>query len=90
MEKLSGEWSDKMTRTAEFANTDEIDVYDANKGIKIHKNKFSDEFMDYLKNINSKYCSSIGYLRLVSMNLVRDADGTIVPSSFVNTALTGK
>lgn len=46
--------------------------------------------MDYLKNINSKYCSSIGYLRLVSMNLVRDADGTIVPSSFVNTALTGK
>lgn len=40
MEKLSGEWSDKMTRTAEFANTDEIDVYDANKGIKIHKINF--------------------------------------------------
>lgn len=90
MKKLSGEWSDKMTQTTEFANTDEIDVYDANEGLKIHQNKFSDEFMDYLKNINSKYCSSIGYLRLVSMNLVRDVDGTIVPSSFVNTALTGK
>lgn len=89
MNKLSQEMSDKMTGTVEFVESDEVYVYDSTQNFQIHENNFSDEFLDYLEAINAKDCQSVGYLRLVSMNMVRDVNGTIVPASFVNSMMSG-
>lgn len=89
MNKLSQEMSDKMKGTVEFADSDEVYVYDSTQNIQIHENNFSDEFLDYLEAIDAKDCQSVGYLRLVSMNMVRDVNGTIVPASFVNSMMSG-
>lgn len=89
MNKLSQEMSDKMTGTVEFVESDEVYVYDSTQNFQIHENNFSDEFLDYLEAIDAKDCQSVGYLRLVSMNMVRDVNGTIVPASFVNSMMSG-
>lgn len=89
MNKLSQEMSDKMTGTVEFVESDEVYVYDSTQNFQIHENNFSDEFLDYLEAIDAKDCQSVGYLRLVSMNMVRDVNGTILPASFVNSMMSG-
>lgn len=50
---------------------DEVKIYDPSALMKTHTNNFTDEFMDYLNDIDKDVCSSIGYTRLVSMNIVR-------------------
>ena len=90
MQQMSDEMNDKMTGSIEFADTDEVLVYDQSASIIIHKNDFNEEFMSYVQNINSEYCSSVGYLRLVSMNLVREVNGQIIPTSFLNPMMSGE
>lgn len=58
----------------EYVDSDEVFLYDQRENIKTHKNNFSDEFMEYLENINKDICSSIGYTRIASMNLVNKVD----------------
>ena len=90
MQQMSDDMNDKMTGNIEFADTDEVLVYDQSASIIIHKNDFNEEFMSYIQNINSEYCSSVGYLRLVSMNLVREVNGQIIPTSFLNPMMSGE
>lgn len=90
MNEMSAEMSDKMSGKVEFVDSDEVYVYDSSASVQTHENNFSDEFMSYLEDIDAKDCQSVGYLRLVSMNLLRDVDGTIVPASFVNKFMSGE
>ncbi len=90
MNEKSSEISDKMSGKVEFVDSDEVYVYDSSASVQTHENNFSDEFMSYLEDIDAKDCQSVGYLRLVSMNLLRDVDGTIVPASFVNKFMSGE
>lgn len=90
MNEMSAEMSDKMAGKVEFVDSDEVYVYDSSASVQTHENNFSDEFMSYLEDIDAKDCQSVGYLRLVSMNLLRDVDGTIVPASFVNKFMSGE
>ncbi len=61
---------------------DEIVLYDPNKFIKIHTNNFTDEFLTHLGSISPDYCSSIGYTRLVSMNIIRKDEDSYNNVSF--------
>ncbi len=79
----------RMTGSVEFADTDEVLAFDQAAGIVDHKNNFSDEFIDYLEKVDPDSCSSVGYLRIVSMNLVRQVDGKVIPTSFVNSLMSG-
>jgi len=60
----------------------EIRVYDPGKYIITHENKFTDEYIDYINNIDPEICSSIGYMRLVSMNVLRKDGGDPRPINF--------
>ncbi|HBL84839.1 MAG: sulfate ABC transporter ATP-binding protein [Clostridiales bacterium GWF2_38_85] len=75
---------DTMMGTVEFADSDEVYLYDPSDTTFVHKNIFTDEYIDYLNNINPEICRSIGYTRIVGMNLLRDVDGTITPVSFAS------
>ena len=69
-----------MTGTAEYADTDEVYLYDPGETMKLHTNVFSDDFISYIQAIDSEYCSAIGYARMVAMNVVRKVGDTVQPA----------
>ncbi|HAS28107.1 MAG TPA: sulfate ABC transporter ATP-binding protein [Dehalococcoidia bacterium] len=89
MRELMGE----MMGTAEYADSDEVYLYDPSATSFVHKNIITDEYISYLNEIDPEICSSIGYTRIVAMNLLRDINGTVTPVAFTNylsAAMTGE
>lgn len=66
----------------EYIDSDEVYLYDSIAEKVTHKNNLSDEYLDYVQNIDPKICKSIGYTRIVNMNLMREIDGKAVPITF--------
>ena len=73
---------DKMMGTEEYADSNEAFLYDKAETTIAHKNNFTDEYMDYLGKIDPEICNSIGFTRIVGMNMLRSINGAIVPVSF--------
>ena len=84
MENQSQEISDTFKGTAEYANTDSVELYDSTFSTSVHKNIISDEYVEYLDNIDRNLCNSIGYLYVVSMNTLRKVDGSVKQVSFAS------
>ncbi|MEG0693838.1 MAG: ABC transporter ATP-binding protein, partial [Oscillospiraceae bacterium] len=75
------EMRDEITGTGEVVTSDEVFLFDPADTTVMHTNLFTDDYIQYLNAINPDICNSIGYTRIVSMNMVRDIDGKIVPVS---------
>lgn len=73
----SDEVSSIMKGTAEYADTDEVILYDSQFRNIIHQNLITEEYQEYLKNIDQDNCSSIGYIYTASMNALRKVDDEI-------------
>ncbi len=65
----------------ELVTSDEVFLYDPSENTLVHNNIFTDDFMVYLNKIDPEICNSIGYTRLVNMNLVRKVDDNVLPVS---------
>lgn len=72
----------QMTGTEEFAESDEVYAYDPMDTTITHTNVFTDEYIEFLENISPDISSSIGYVRIVNMNVLRDINGTVKPAPF--------
>lgn len=81
MQKLSDERMSVIKGTAQFEKSDKAYLYNPEDNQKVHVNKFTNEYMDYLKKIDPKDCGSIGYIRLVNLNMVRKTEQGIIPVS---------
>jgi putative ABC transport system permease protein len=75
---------DKMMGTEEYADSDEVYLYDPAKTSIAHQNKLTDNYIEYLNEIDPEICSSIGFTRIVGMNMLRDVKGTIKPVMLTN------
>jgi putative ABC transport system permease protein len=75
---------DKMMGTEEFADSEEVYLYDSSETTIAHKNIITDEYMDYLNNIDPEIANSIGYTRIVGMNMLRKVDNIVKPVSISN------
>lgn len=84
IKNMNDEAKNKRPGTLEFASTDQVYLFDPTENAFIHKNTFTDEYMDYLNKIDPEICSSIGYTRIVAMNILRDLNGTIKPVTLNN------
>lgn len=73
-----------QTKNKEFVDSDEVYLYDPTETSISHTNVLTDEYMDYLNKIDPEICGSIGYTRLVQMNMVRKVDGKVNPVSLSN------
>lgn len=76
-----------------FASTDKVTLYDPADTQITHRNIFTQDYLDYLNKIDPEICSSIGYSRLVSMNMVRKVEDKVIPvtiSSQSSTSGTGQ
>jgi putative ABC transport system permease protein len=86
MRKIADERMSIVKGTAEFEDTDKVYLYDPSENTQLHTNVFTDEFMDYLKKIDPKICGSVGYTRLVNLNMVRKTDSGVIPVSISNSS----
>lgn len=75
----------KMNGTVSYEDTDKVKLYDSTENSRIHKNNFTDEYLDYLNSIDPKICKSISYTRIVQMNVVRKDGDKIIPATFKTT-----
>jgi putative ABC transport system permease protein len=80
-ENLAG-MQEMIGGTSEYADSDEVYLYDPSATTIVHTNIFTDEYIEYLESIDPEICDSIGYVRIVSMNLLRDVAGTVTPVTF--------
>jgi putative ABC transport system permease protein len=68
----------------QYPDVDYIYHYDPSENSIEHTNKFTDEYIDYIENIDPALLSGISYTRLVNMNLLK-SDGEVATP--VNTSL---
>ena len=68
-------------RYEEYPDVQEVYVYDPSARTIMHTNILTEEYIDYINKIDPDICSSIGYTRIASMNLLRRIDGEAVPVS---------
>ncbi len=74
------EMSDMIKGTREYADTDELYLYDSSLTSKIHINVLSNEYMKYIESVDKDICSSIGYISLTNLNLLRrNTNNEIIP-----------
>ena len=76
MNEQEGVRADKDTK---FIDSDEVFLYDPAEETFMHSNIITDEYMDYVNKIDPDICTSIGYTRLVNMNLIRKVDDGVIP-----------
>ncbi len=82
MRKMRGDMIESMKGEKNPLDVQEIYPYDVSKNRVVHTNIFSDEYMEYINNIDPAICNGIGYTRMVGMNLLRRIDGKTSPVSF--------
>lgn len=71
-----------LTGTVEYVESDEVFLTDPDAKKIVHVNDLSEEYIDYLKDIDPAICDSIGYTRIVGFNMLRETDGNISPVYF--------
>ncbi len=84
MQAMSDKMKDQLMGTVEYADSDEVYLYDPAETTIVHTNVFTQDYLDYVNNIDPEIASNIGYTRIVGMNLLRDINGTIIPVAFTN------
>lgn len=72
MAEYRQQMQDTILGTAEYQDSDEVILYDPSENKLIHKNTFSDEYLEYVNNIGEDICSSVGYLNIINMNILRN------------------
>lgn len=82
MDEMRGELpASRLMGETEYADTEEVALYDPADETIAHVNVITDEYVEYVQAIDPEICNGVGYLRMVGMNLLREADGEIVPAS---------
>lgn len=81
MRKMRGDRIESMKKDKVPLDVQEIYPYDTSKNRVVHTNVFTDEYAEYINNIDPAICSGIGYTRMVGMNLLRRIDDKATPVS---------
>ena len=68
----------------EYPDSKEVYLFDSTAETIIHTNNFTDEYLEYIKKLDEKYCKGISYTRVVNMNLLRKDGETAVPVNSQN------
>ncbi|MBR3868338.1 MAG: ATP-binding cassette domain-containing protein [Clostridia bacterium] len=67
-----------VTGTREDVDTDYVILEEVKADSSVYINPLTDEYINYLESVDPAICSSIGYTRAVSMNVIKkNADGNV-------------
>lgn len=84
LNNMTLEIRDRIYGTPATSTTDDIVIVDSSKNVITHKNDLSQEFIDYLENVSPDIVGSIGYTRVVQMNLLRKTEDKYLPITLSN------
>jgi len=79
MAELRGELQSGLTENREYSDAQEVTLYDPAEKTVAHTNVITDEYVEYVEKADPNVVNSIGYLRMVGMNVLRSVDGTVTP-----------
>lgn len=79
MENMRGKMRNNLKEPDKFPEEEKIYPYDPEELSVVHNNIFTDEYLDYVNNIDSQICKRIGYVRMVGMNLIRRTEEKTIP-----------
>ncbi|NLP35553.1 MAG: ABC transporter ATP-binding protein/permease [Clostridiales bacterium] len=71
------EMMEQFMGNAEYADSEEVYLYDRDERMAVHSNVFTEEYLDYLEAIDPTICKSIGYTRTVGLNLLMKQEDKI-------------
>jgi len=81
MAQIQGDITSIITNNKEYADSDEVFLFDPAAETITHTNVFTQDFLNYVAKTDSEICNSIGYTRIVGMNLVRKVNDVVQPVS---------
>ena len=73
---------DKMLGSSSYVDSEEVFLYDSSESTILHTNNITDKYIEYLNKIDTTICNSIGYTRIVSMNLLTKINDSIKQVTF--------
>lgn len=62
-----------------YPDDKKIFLYDSMQDTMMHTNIFTDEYLEYIDNMDKKLCKGVTYSRLVNMNMLRKDENKYVP-----------
>ncbi len=73
------EMTDEFMGKTEYADGDEVYLYNKDEKRAQHTNVFTEDYLTYLDQMDPAICKSIGYTRTVGLNLLKKTDGKVTP-----------
>ncbi|MBE5961725.1 MAG: ATP-binding cassette domain-containing protein [Lachnospiraceae bacterium] len=80
MQELSNLYGD----IEQFGDYKEVYLYDPSQYTMLHTNNLTKDYIEYVEAVDPQICQSVGYTRLVNMNLVRKTEDGVVPVALAN------
>ena len=81
MNEMRGQMTDIMTGNTQYTDAREVYLYNPEDLQITHKNLFTQEYLDYVEQVDPDICGSIGYTRMVGMNLLRKEGNEVKPAN---------
>ena len=81
MSETQNELSDIMNKSVEYPDTKEAVAYDSSMEKLVHINNITDEYKNYIESIDNSICSSVGYITIGNLNLLRKDGDKVKPIS---------
>lgn len=79
LQQMQQEIASAKTTDQKYPDTDRIFVHNPAKTSVTHRNNLNDDYINYINEISPSACSSIGYLRMVGLNVLRKTQSGILP-----------
>lgn len=80
---------EEAEKTEEYADTDSVQLYNPADNMFLHSNVFTDEYLTYLQAIDPDIASSVGVVRSVQMNLIRQVEDDVIQVNFSGSQQAG-
>lgn len=68
----------------DYPDEKKIYLFDSMQDTMTHTNKFTDEYLEYVNNMDSSLCKGVTYSRLVNMNMIRKDGENYIPVTSAN------
>ncbi len=81
MSETQNELSDIMNKSVEYPDTKEAVAYDSSMEKLVHINNITNEYKNYIESIDNSICSSVGYITIGNLNLLRKDGDKVKPIS---------
>lgn len=75
---------EEQEKYEDYPDEKKIYLFDSMQDTMMHTNKFTDEYLEYVNNMDSSLCKGVTYSRLVNMNMIRKDGEKYIPVTSAN------